>query len=374
MRFPSVVTIAVLFLSVQSYGSSPPVFNTEEGWTAATEAQINARIGQLRLPFSPKSTSGVINYVKDYVVVGVTETEVMLGRSFFFMPVFEHYLGLYQLPQELKYLPMVESGLKTDTRSSAGARGLWQLMEVTARQYKLQVSEVADERLDPFKSTEAAMQILSDLYDQYQDWPLTIAAYNCGPGRVNKAIRLAGCKDYDEVSRFLPVETQRYVPAFVAAAYVHKHYGDHNLSPRAFEPAEGGVRVFKISSALNLSQVAKACNVSYSVLRQLNPAFPSGVVPASSTGYYLTIPAAASKVFRAWLGNKQGYNHSIYADNEAYHTTYVTASGDGIELVARRFQVSVEDIMRWNNLKVREIVVNQELNIYLSKEFLLRRV
>jgi membrane-bound lytic murein transglycosylase D len=374
MRFPSVVTIAVLLLSVQCYGTSPPSILAEESWSASTEAQIKARIGQLRLPFSPQPSSRVMNYIRDYVVVGSAETEVMLGRSFFFMPVFEHYLGLYQLPKELKYLPMVESGLKTDTRSSAGARGLWQLMEVTARQYKLQVNNLADERLDPFKSTEAAVQMLSDLYDQYQDWPLTIAAYNCGPSRVNKAIRLAGCKDYDEVSRFLPVETQRYVPAFVAAAYVHNHYGDHNLSPKVFEPSEGGVRVFRISSELNLIQAAKVCNISYNVLRQLNPAFPGGVIPASATGYYFTIPASASVAFRDWLGKKQGYIHAAHADNDAYHTTYVTASGEGIELVARRFQVTVEDIMRWNNLKVREVVVNQELNIYLSKEFLLRRV
>ena len=374
MRFPSLVTIAVLYFSVQSYGTSPPTWSKEDSWTAATEAQIKSRIDQLRLPFTTQTTPRIISYIKDYVFVGAAETEVMLGRSFFFMPVFEHYLGLYQLPQELKYLPTVESGLKTDTRSSAGARGLWQLMEVTARQYKLQVSAEADERLDPFKATEAAVQLLSDLYDQYQDWPLTIAAYNCGPGRVNKAIRLAGCKDYQEVSRFLPIETQRYVPAFVAAAYVHNHYADHNLSPKVFEPAEGGVRVFRISSKLDLNQVAKVCNISGTVIRQLNPAFPGGIIPASVTGYYLTIPAAASKAFREWLAKKPDYDHTAFSGTDTYHTTYLTAPGDGIELIARRCQCSVEDIMRWNNLKSREVVVNQELNIYLSKEFLLRRV
>ncbi len=374
MRFPRLVTIAAPYSTVQSYRTSPPMWSLEDSWTAATEAQIKSRIDQLRLPFTMQTTPRVISYIKDYVLVGAAETEVMLGRSFFFMPVFEHYLGLYQLPQELKYLPTVESGLKTDTRSSAGARGLWQLMEVTARQYKLQVSADADERLDPFKATEAAVQLLSDLYDQYQDWPLTIAAYNCGPGRVNKAIRLAGCKDYQEVSRFLPIETQRYVPAFVAAAYVHKHYADHNLSPKAFEPAEGGVRVFRISSMLDLNQVAKVCNTSATVIRQLNPAFPGGIIPASVAGYYLTVPAAASKAFRDWLVKKPGYDHTAFAGTDTYHTTYLTAPGDGIELIARRFQCSVEDIMRWNNLKSREVVVNQELNIYLSKEFLLRRV
>lgn len=361
------------FHSVHSHGA-PPLDKTAGTWNASTVKEVQQRLEELRLPFPLQSHDRVIRYVRDYAAVGINETEAMLGRSALFIPVFEHFLSAYQLPQELKYLPIVESGLKTDSKSPAGARGLWQLMEVTARQYKLRVNSATDERLDPYRSTEAAMRILSDLYDQYQDWPLTIAAYNCGPGRVNKAIRMAGCKDYAEVSKHLPFETQRYVPAFIAAAYIYKHHEDHGLSARVKDAYAAGVRVFNISSAMTFSQVAKAANTTIQVIRELNPAFPGGVIPQSDKGYYLTIPAPASPVFREWLSRQAGYNHTIYANKEAYHTTYVTAPGDGIDAVARRFQCSVEDIMRWNNLNAREIVVNQELNIYLSKDFLLRRV
>lgn len=354
------------------YGAAPRKLDADT-WTSATESAIHQRLEQLRLPFPVKQTQKVMTYIRDYAVVGVNETEAMLGRAALLMPIFEHYLSVYQLPQELKYLPIVESGLKADTRSPAGARGLWQLMEVTARQYKLRVTGGADERLDPYKSTDAAMRILSDLYEQYQDWPLTIAAYNCGPGRVNKAIRLAGKKDYWTVSRYLPAETQRYVPAFVAAAYIYKHHKDHNLTPQLIEAGKDGVRVFRISTAMNFSDIAKASGVSVSVIRQLNPAF-AGAIPASSTGYYLTLPAASSSAFRRWLNQIPAYDHSAFAAKGFYHTTYVVAPGDLIETVARRFQCSVADIMRWNNLKVQEVVVNQELNIYLSKDFLLRKV
>ena len=125
---------------------------------------------------------------------------------------------------------------------------------------------------------------------------------------------------------------------------------------------------------MTFSQVAQAANTTIKIIRDLNPAFPGGVIPSSEKGYYLTIPAPSAGAFREWLSSQTAYNHTVFANKEAYHTTYLTAPGDGIEAVARQFQCSVEDIMRWNNLKVREIVVNQELNIYLTKDFLLRRV
>jgi len=374
MKFPRLITAIMVFHSVLSFGAPPREMSKSE-WTASNEGDIQLRLEQLRLPFSLQTNnSRIISYIHDYAAVGVQETETMLGRSSLFLPVFEHYLSIYQLPQELKYLPIVESGLKTDTQSPAGARGLWQLMEVTARQYKLRVSGGIDERLDPYRSTEAAMRLLSDLYDQYQDWPLTIAAYNCGPGRVNKAIRLARSKDYWKVSKHLPAETQRYVPAFVAAAYIHKHHAEHGLTPRGGEEAEQGVRVFRISTTMSISQIANACDTDTDVIRNLNPAFPGNVIPASDKGFYLAVPTASTKLFQEWLGRQKPYNHALHADKKALHTTYVTAPGDLIDAVARRFQCTVEDIMRWNNLKTAEIVVHQELNIYLTREFLLGRV
>jgi membrane-bound lytic murein transglycosylase D len=370
MKFPWTIAAAMAIHSVVANANPSPVAPLAERWTTSVVADVEERLTELRLPFKVKSNAQTIRYIRDYAAVGVSETEAMLSRGTLLTPIFEHYLSIYQLPQELKYLPMVESGLKVGPRSPAGARGLWQLMEVTARQYRLKVNAYTDERLDPYKSTEAAMRILSDLYDQYQDWPLAIAAYNCGPGRVNKAIRLAGCNDYWEVRHHLPKETQRYVPAFIAATYIAKHYADHGLTVEMPE----AVRVYKISTAMTFSQVAAACNSTIRDIRMLNPAFSGGVIPASDNGHYITVPAVSSPVFNKWLSRQAGYNHAAHAPKGSYHTTYVVAPGDRIEAVAQRFQCTVEDILRWNNLKLREIVINQELNIYLSRDFLLSRV
>ncbi len=166
---------------------------------------------------------------------GYRSTEATLGRAAVYFPVFEHYLQLYRLPVELKCIPFVESRLLARAQSSAGARGLWQFMDYTARAYNLEVNETTDERLDPLRSTEAAMRLLTDLYDEFENWLLALAAYNCGPGNVRKAIRLAGSRNYWQLEQYLPRQTRHYIPAFFAAVYVVKHYEQHGLQPKPYE-------------------------------------------------------------------------------------------------------------------------------------------
>ncbi len=213
----------------------------------------------------------------------------MLGASNFFMPIFEEALEIYQLPLELKYLPIIESGLKPDAVSRAGAVGLWQFMLTTAKDYGLEVNSLVDERRDPLRGSIAAAHYLSDLYKIFGDWNLVIAAYNCGPANVNKAIHRArqaagrteespDDKDYWKIYPYLPKETRGYVPAFIAANYVMTYYCEHNICPMKCELPQKSDTVM-VSRNMNLEQVAAVLNLDIEMLRALNPSYRRNIVP-----------------------------------------------------------------------------------------------
>ena len=195
----------------------------------------------------------------------------MLGASNFYMPIFEEALETYGLPLELKYLPVIESALNPKAVSRVGATGLWQFMLTTGKQYGLKVNSLVDERRDPVKSSYAAANYLSDLYKVFGDWSLVIAAYNCGPDNINKAIhRAKGVKDYWHIYPYLPKETRGYVPAFIAANYIMTYYCDHNICPMVTRlPAK--TDTVMVSRNVHLEQVASVCNVDIEQLRALNP-------------------------------------------------------------------------------------------------------
>jgi membrane-bound lytic murein transglycosylase D len=210
----------------------------------------------------------------------------MLGASNFFMPVFEEALEAYQLPLELKYLPVIESALKPNAVSRVGATGLWQFMLTTARDYGLTVNNYVDERRDPVKSSYAAARYLSDLYKVFGDWSLVIAAYNCGPANINKAIHRAnGEKDYWKIYPYLPRETRGYVPAFIAANYVMNYYCEHNICPMRSQLPEKTDTVV-VSQNVHLEQIAAVLGCDVEQLRSLNPSYRRDMVPG------LTAPSA----------------------------------------------------------------------------------
>ncbi len=210
----------------------------------------------------------------------------MLGASNFFMPIFEEALEAYQLPLELKYLPIIESALKPNAVSRVGATGLWQFMIGTGKDYGLNVNNYVDERRDPVKASYAAAHYLSDLYKIFGDWNLVIAAYNCGPGNINKAIHRAnGEKDYWKIYPYLPKETRGYVPAFIAANYVMNYYCEHNICPmRSKLPVNTDTVV--VNRNVHLGQIAAVLNIDIEMLRSLNPSYRRDVVPG------LTSPSA----------------------------------------------------------------------------------
>ena len=223
----------------------------------------------------------------------------MLGASNFYTPIFEEALEAYGLPLELKYLPVIESALNPKATSHAGAAGLWQFMVATGKQYGLEVNSLVDERRDPIKSSYAAAQYLKDLYKIFNDWSLVIAAYNCGPENINKAIHRAGGEaDYWKIYPYLPRETRGYVPAFIAANYVINYYCEHNICPmRTTLPAKTDTII--VSRDVHFKQIADVCGIDIEELRTLNPQYRRDIVNGSNKPSVVRMPATVTNTFIA---------------------------------------------------------------------------
>ncbi len=221
----------------------------------------------------------------------------MLGASNFYMPIFEQALEAYNLPLELKYLPVIESALNPKAVSRVGATGLWQFMLNTGKRYGLEVNTLIDERRDPVKASYAAAHYLSDLYRIFDDWNLVIAAYNCGPDKVNKAIhRAKGAADYWNIYPYLPKETRGYVPAFIAANYIMNYYCDHNICPMISElPAKTDTVV--VHKDLHLEQVAQVLNINIEHLRNLNPQYRHDIINGLNKPMAIRLPSSLVGAF-----------------------------------------------------------------------------
>lgn len=246
-----------------------------------------------------------------------------LGASNFYMPIFEQALEAYNMPLELRYLPVIESGLNPNAISRVGATGLWQFMLATGKSYGLKVNSLVDERRDPIKASYAAAHYLSDLYKIFGDWNLVIAAYNCGPENINRAIhRAGGERDYWKIYPYLPRETRGYVPAFIAANYIMNYYCEHNICPmRTQLPTKSDTIV--VNRDVHLKQVAAICNLSLEELRTLNPQYRRDIVNGSTEPSAIRLPDAAINTF---IDNED----SVYVYNAD-------------QLLSRRAEVAVND-------------------------------
>ena len=247
-----------------------------------------------------------------------------LGASNFYMPIFEQALETYNMPLELRYLPVIESGLNPNAVSRVGATGLWQFMLATGKQYGLKVNSLVDERRDPIKASYAAARYLRDLYKIFGDWNLVIAAYNCGPENINRAIhRAGGERDYWKIYPYLPSETRGYVPAFIAANYIMNYYCEHNICPmRTQLPAKSDTVV--VTRDVHLQQIAAVCNIPIEELRTLNPQYRRDLVNGSTEPSTIRLTDASINTF---IDNED----SVYAYNAD-------------QLLTRRMEVSVEDV------------------------------
>ena len=239
----------------------------------------------------------VRKFIDRYAVRLRASVSYMLGAANFYMPIFEEALEMYNLPLELKYLPVIESALSPTATSRVGAAGLWQFMLATGKQYGLEVNSLVDERRDPIKSTYAAARYLRDLYKIYDDWNLVIAAYNYGPQNINKAIhRAGGVKDYWAIYKYLPRETQGYVPAFIAANYIMTYYCEHNICPmRTQIPAKSDTIV--VNRDVHFKQIASVTGIRIEELRSLNPQYRRDIVNGSTQPSVIRLPQTYVNAF-----------------------------------------------------------------------------
>src|SRR3954470_7449990 len=266
----------------------------DESVYASRLAQIDANS-----PFDLQYNSVVKGYIQLYTVRRRELVSRMMALSQFYFPIFEQQLDRYNLPLELKYLAICESALNPIARSHAGAMGLWQFMYPTGKMYGLKVSSYVDERCDPYKSTEAACQYLKYLYTLFGDWQMVLAAYNGGPGTVNKAIRRSGGKKtYWEIRPFLPKETQGYVPAFIAVNYVMNFTAEHNLYSATPKKVFLDVDTISIQKQVDLRQIASILGIAEDEIQYLNPSYRKSVIPfLPEEKNILTLPADKVGVF-----------------------------------------------------------------------------
>lgn len=236
---------------------------------------------------------------------------IMLGASNFYMPIFEQALETYSLPLELKYLPVIESGLNPKAVSRVGATGLWQFMLATAKNYGLEINSLLDERCDPIKSSYAAANYLSDLYRIFGDWNLVIAAYNCGPDKLTQAIhRAGGSKDYWKIYPYLPRETRGYVPAFIAANYIMNYYCEHNICPMTTDlPAK--TDTILVSRDVHFKQIAQVLNVDEELVRSLNPQYRKDIVIGYTKPSTLRLPVDKINSFIDQEDSVYAYNADV---------------------------------------------------------------
>ena len=311
--------LLLLLLVMASYTAQASPNSPTRSSTANNRARIVHRVQQLDLPLQVATTDDYTDRkINEYLERGYRSTERMLGRANQYFPVFEFYLRKHHMPASLKYLAVAESLLVPGAVSPASAAGLWQLMPATAREMGLRVDSIVDERLDLYRSTEAAVLMLKRLHEEFGDWKLALAAYNCGNGRVRKAIRQAGTTDYDAVMAHLPGETQSYVAAYVAAAYAVNYYGDHGLIPHELE----GTDNIMIYGYLPLARVARECDVQIATLRRLNPNYVRGYIPANPEGYRLRVPSHLKQQVQRYLWGRTNLVELPHnADLPAAHAT-----------------------------------------------------
>ena len=329
----------------------------------------------VRMPYNNMVRSCIDRYIKN----GRSQVAYMLGISELYFPIIENEIDRIGLPHELKYLPIIESALNPKATSRMGAKGLWQFMFTTGKLYDLKANNYIDERFDPAKSTTAALLYLKDLYEMFQNWELAIAAYNCGPGNVKKAIQRSGGKtDFWKIYPWLPRETRGYLPGFIAASYIMTYYEDHGICP--MEPdLPIATDTIHVNKNLHFKQIAEVCGADIEEIRALNPQYLKDIIPGENETYVLRLTNNTTSKF---VENEDAvYNHDTdkyfpKADidkmlKEAKENNgagnlirHKIKNGETLGSIALKYKVQVKQIMKWNDLRNSNIRAGKYLKIY----------
>ncbi|MCQ2325966.1 MAG: transglycosylase SLT domain-containing protein [Bacteroidales bacterium] len=348
-RFPSSA-----FMPTSTTGSSTP--------DEVYRQRLNSIPSAVKLVYN----SQVRNHIVYYLDRMNRSVGLMLGLSKYYFPIFEDILDSYGVPSELKYLVVIESAFRPKAVSKAGATGLWQFMYATGRTYDLRVNSIVDDRCDPIKSTIAAAKFLKNLYGIYGDWSLVLAAYNCGPGNVNKAMKRSGKNDFWEIYDFLPKETRNYVPAYIAATYVMNFYQEHGIRPvELTRPLDLVTDTVVVNKDIYFGQIQDVMNISVEELKDLNPQYKMDYIPGTQDKYSLRLPLKYVETFiemedsisncniekyRPELAKKDDSLSSstttVMVDKTIYHKV---RKNENWSSIARRYGVSVSDLRKWNS-------------------------
>lgn len=328
-------------------------------------------------------------YVQNYIDIYAGRKDMMgkmIGLSSYYFPIFEKALKSYNIPEEIKYLPIIESSMNPHAVSRVGATGLWQFMFATAKGYGLNMDNFVDERKDPIQASYAAAAYFRDAYEELGDWLLAIAAYNCGMGNVNRAIAKADSRDFWEIRRFLPLETRNYVPAFIAAVYVMNYSGSHQIKAQKSIFLKN-TDTIQVNRFVSLPSLAEAMNIDVDELWSLNPSYKKKIVNgtmhapkrvilpkvdlASFTRVYQLLNEEELEVDKhivlASNGGKTSRKAKATANKPSIFYHKVT-SGQNLSIIADKYHVEVQDLKVWNNLKGSSIVPGQRLKIYHQAE------
>jgi membrane-bound lytic murein transglycosylase D len=338
--------------------------------------EVRERVLSMNSAIAPRYTNEVAVKLKSYLVYARSYTERLLGKRSLYFHIFEKHLAREDLPDDLKYLTVVESGLVPNAKSSVGAVGLWQFMPSTARERGLRITRYIDERRDPELATQAAVKHLKYLYGIYGDWALTIAAYNSGPGRVNRAIRLANSTDFWEIRGYLPRETRNYVPAFIAATYLFKHYKDHDLEPKLPDLDYQFIESEVVFDRITISDIATLTGLSRRMIHELNPMYRSDLIPATQYGLKVRLPIRVMALFRQKYGSTTAVEGQFTSTTEPVsqqadslnfykEVLYEANSGEILQEIADFFDCHDYQIKYWNDLDENVLARATALTIYL---------
>lgn len=338
--------------------------------------EYNDSILEARLAILDKATPLDLDYnryVKAFISLYVDRrrdvTARVLGLAELYYPLFEEKLDQFDIPLELKHLAVVESALNASARSRVGATGLWQFMYNTGRIYGLEVDSYIDERSDPYKSTIAACRYMRFLYGMYGDWNMVLAAYNSGPGNVNKAIRRSGgYHDYWKIREYLPRETRSYVPAFIAVNYVMNYATEHNIYPRTPDFVYTEIDTIHVCQETTFDQISHFTNVSTAELALLNPSLKRNFIPESEKCRAVYLPVSAIGLFLANEDSLYQYNKEVPQTVDGFVvedivSTYIVRRGDVLGVIAQRNGVRVSQLRAWNNIHGNNIYPGQKIEI-----------
>ncbi|WP_019670881.1 LysM peptidoglycan-binding domain-containing protein [Eudoraea adriatica] len=331
-----------------------------------------------KTPFNIAYNPSLERVIQSFLLRKHEFIERMITASQFYFPMFEQELDNYNIPLEIKYLAIVESALNPRAKSRVGATGLWQFMYSTGKMYGLDVSSYVDDRSDPIKSTAAACKYLSKLYETFGDWDLALAAYNSGPGNVNKAIRRSGgYTNYWNIRRNLPRETAGYVPAFLATMYLFEYAEEHGIKLNKVERPYFETDTVHVKQLITFDQISKLVGVSKEELIVLNPSYKLNIIPKiKDKKHFLRLPKEAIGKFVTNEAAIYAFAEKENKSRESALPKLVTAedrirykvkSGDYLGKIAERYGVGVSQIKQWNGLRSNNLRIGQRLIIYPRK-------